>query len=132
MRHFFAFFTAGRPSSAMLSSVEVREGDMVVLGTDGFFYNMYDAEVAQILQEMKVLAVGSCAHHIACEFVHVIIQVFQALSGTKKGFSIGGNEKGPIMLQVVLQATLSSLQNHLQCCVLPVPNLEQKQNTIDH
>lgn len=72
----------------MLSSVEVREGDMVVLGTDGFFYNMYDAEVAQILQEMKVLAVGSRAHHIACEFVHVImqsiLQVLQALIGTKK------------------------------------------------
>lgn len=74
MRHCFAFFTAGRPSSAILSSVEVREGDMVVLGTDGFFYNMYDTEVAQILQEMKVLVVGSHAHHIACEFVHVIVQ----------------------------------------------------------
>lgn len=100
MRHCFAFFTSGRPSSAMLSSVEVREGDMVVLGTDGFFYNMYDAEVAQILQEMKVLAVGSRAHHIACEFVHVImqsiLQVLQALIGTKKkGFSVGGNKKGP-------------------------------------
>jgi len=53
MRHCFASFTVGRPSSAILSSVEVREGDMVVLGTDGFFYNVYDTEVAQILQEMK-------------------------------------------------------------------------------
>ena len=41
----------------MLSSVEVREGDVVLLATDGFFYNMYDAEVAQVIKEMKVLAV---------------------------------------------------------------------------
>ncbi len=34
--------------------MDVRDGDVVVLATDGLFSNVYDSEVAEVIQGIKV------------------------------------------------------------------------------
>lgn len=44
----------------MQSKVEVKDGDIVLLSTDGLFDNMYEEEILKMIRNMKV-----------CTYVHV-------------------------------------------------------------
>jgi len=42
-----------QPTDAQLSSIVIKEGDKIILGTDGLFDNLFDYEILQILNRTK-------------------------------------------------------------------------------
>lgn len=49
----FSFVFHFRPSSAVSAAIEVEEGDLIVLASDGLFNNMYKSELMKMLQDFK-------------------------------------------------------------------------------
>lgn len=43
-----------RPSAAVSSAVQVEDGDLIVLASDGLFNNMYKSELTELLKDFKV------------------------------------------------------------------------------
>lgn len=58
------------PSSALQTSVQVREGDMVLLSSDGLFNNVYEEEILKVLKDVQVHA---------CTYVCALLNSFIGL-----------------------------------------------------
>ena len=50
-----------RPSAAVSSAIEVKDGDLLVIASDGLFNNMYKSELTQLLHNFKVLCMQQIA-----------------------------------------------------------------------
>lgn len=50
----FTVWCIDRPSAAVTSSVQVEDGDLIVLASDGLFNNMYPSELAAMLKDFEV------------------------------------------------------------------------------
>ena len=48
------------PSSALQSSVQVREGDLVLVSSDGLFNNVYEDEILKVLKDVQVCMYSVC------------------------------------------------------------------------
>lgn len=48
-------FISDSPSSAIESAVDVHDGDVVVLATDGLFSNVYNSEIVEVVEGLKVI-----------------------------------------------------------------------------
>ena len=50
-------YTVHSPSAAWEASVAVREGDIVLVSSDGLFNNVYEEEILHVLKDVKVTTV---------------------------------------------------------------------------
>jgi len=62
-----------RPSSALTSSVQLEEEDIVVVATDGLFHNMSAEDIVSQLKDYKVRGRSCDIHHSNAWYYYLVL-----------------------------------------------------------